>query len=700
MTDDAELRARIEAQVAARRAEASASRSDRDVSGEPGDSGTPVRGPRALAPNRPWARSNSVRQDAAGAGSPDPSARPQTASPSSGTDPRGLGPVRPWLARGGTAHQPASPPPADPRPANGRLQPVRPWAHRPAERPEAPALPTPSNQDIVLRDMAAGAEVADVQQDEVPPRRRWRWGRHEPGSETTAANGASPADEAPAADEVPAVNGAAVVNEAPVLDEQPASPAEETAEPRQGPRALRWLLARSPEPAAHAQPPAESEVGAPAEAATTVAAQPDDHEAPAPGEDLARRLAAANAIDTPVPPTAPDEADGRGRRSVVARLFGGKRTEDEDDGEGYEQFDLPAPDAAFERPWLRTEPPAPTRTWPSQPVPMPEPSAEPEPAPEVKRQPEQPPAPADTAPPSAPPAPATRPSPGPGTGTHRPAPAAATAHRPAPGPGAHRPRPAGPPATTTPAATRSGIAGATAPAAASHRPEHAAAGTISGSTGTAERPSTVDLSRFLKKAEPPDDGDDGTKQEKPHRRWRRTLVRLVIIVAIAALAAFLLRTFVVQPYYIPSGSMEPTLIGGGGQTDDHVLVDKISYRTHSPREGDIVVFNRPSTWQISDKVLIKRVIGLPGDTVSLRDGHVFINGLELDEPYVNKACGAHPTQPLTSVTSWRVPGNDVFVMGDNRCQSDDSRQFGPVPESDIIGRAFAIIWPLNRIGLI
>jgi len=174
----------------------------------------------------------------------------------------------------------------------------------------------------------------------------------------------------------------------------------------------------------------------------------------------------------------------------------------------------------------------------------------------------------------------------------------------------------------------------------------------------------------------------------------------VIIVAIAALAAFLLRAFVVQPYYIPPGSMEPTLIGGGGQTDDHVLVDKISYRTHSPREGDIVVFNRPSTWQISDKVLIKRVIGLPGDTVSLRDGHVFINGLELDEPYVNKACGAHPTQPLTSVTSWRVPGNDVFVMGDNRCQSDDSRQFGPVPESDIIGRAFAIIWPLNRIGLI
>jgi signal peptidase I, bacterial type len=641
LTDDAELRARIEAQVAARRAEASASRPDRDVPGEQDDSGAPVRGPRALAPNRPWARSNPVQKDSAGAGSPDAAVR----AASSGTDPRGLGPVRPWLARGGPAHQPATPaPPADPRPANGRLQPVRPWAHRPTERSDTSAVPTPSNQDIVLRDMAAEPEVAHVDEP---------------------------------------------------------SPAAEAAEPRQGPRALRWLLARGPESATPTEPAAEPEAVAPAAAAAYGA---DQGEAPAPGEDLARRLAAANAADAPDPPTSPEDANGHGRRSVVARLLGSKRAEDEDD-EGYEQFDLPAPDAAFERPWLRTEPPAPTRSWPSQPVPMPEPSAASqagqEPAAEITPQPERDvpivATPTYSVPPVAPPpTPPTRPSPGPGT--RRRAPAAATTHRPAPGPGIHRPTPAVPPATTT--ATSSGIAGATAPTAAPHRPEHAAAGTISGTTGTAERSSTVDLSRFLKKTEPPDDGGDGTKQEKPPHRWRRTLVRLLIIVAIAALAAFLLRTFVVQPYYIPSGSMEPTLMGGGGQTDDHVLVDKISYRTHSPREGDIVVFNRPSTWQISDKVLIKRVIGLPGDTVSLRDGHVFINGLELDEPYVNKACGAHPTQPLTNVTSWRVPGNDVFVMGDNRCQSDDSRQFGPVPESDIIGRAFAIIWPLNRIGLI
>ena len=629
MSDDAELRARIEAQVAARRAEASASRSDRDAPDEPDDSGAPARGPRALAPNRPWARSTSGRQEAGSTG-PDPESPAPTAA--SGTDPRGLGPVRPWLARGGTAHRPASPePPADPRPSNGRLQPVRPWAQRPTERPEAPAPPTPSNQEIVLRGMAAEADVTDV---------------------------------------------------------RPPSPAAEAAEPRPAPRALRWLLARSPEPDAATESDAiEPEVAAPSEAAASVAAQPDHGTATAPGEDLARRLAAANAADAAIAPAAQNDANGRGRRSVVARLFGSKRTDDEDD-EGYEQFDLPAPDAAFERPWLRTEPSAPSRTSPGQPVPASEPSpesaAEPQPEPQIT-------------PLAAPLAPATRPSPGPGTS--RASRGAAATHRPAPGPGTRHPRPAERPANATAAAASSGIVGATAPAA-THRPEHAAGGTISGSTGPAERASTVDLSRFLKKTEPADDGGDDTKQRKPRRRWRRTLVRLGIIVAIAALAAFLLRTFVVQPYYIPSGSMEPTLMGGGGHTDDHVLVDKISYRTHAPREGDIVVFNRPSTWQISDKVLIKRVIGLPGDTVSLRDGHVFINGLELDEPYVNKACGAHPTQPLTSVTSWRVPGNDVFVMGDNRCQSDDSRQFGPVPESDIIGRAFAIIWPLNRIGLL
>ena len=89
--------------------------------------------------------------------------------------------------------------------------------------------------------------------------------------------------------------------------------------------------------------------------------------------------------------------------------------------------------------------------------------------------------------------------------------------------------------------------------------------------------------------------------------------RTLMVVAIAVVAALLLRTFVVEPYYVPSESMEPTLHGCTGCNDDHVLVEKLSYHFHDPQPGDIVVFNRPSTWKVPDKVLIKRVIGVPGD---------------------------------------------------------------------------------------
>jgi signal peptidase I len=178
------------------------------------------------------------------------------------------------------------------------------------------------------------------------------------------------------------------------------------------------------------------------------------------------------------------------------------------------------------------------------------------------------------------------------------------------------------------------------------------------------------------------------------------VIRTGIVVVIAAIAATLLRIFVVQPYYIPSESMEPTLHGCTGCTDDHILVDKISYRAGSVHQLDVVVFHRPANAHTTEKVLVKRVIGLPGDTVQLRNGRVYVNGLLLDESYVDKNCGSRPTQPLNGTTSWKVPGDDVFVMGDNRCDSYDSRAFGPIPESLIIGRAFAIIWPLNRIQLI
>ena len=167
---------------------------------------------------------------------------------------------------------------------------------------------------------------------------------------------------------------------------------------------------------------------------------------------------------------------------------------------------------------------------------------------------------------------------------------------------------------------------------------------------------------------------------------------------IVAAAAVTLRAYVVAPYYIPSASMEPTLKGGDGVTDDRILVDKITYRIHDPHQGDIVVFDRPDTWTVNDKTLVKRIIGLPGDVVSLRSGLVYVNGVRLTEDYVNKACGAAATKPLTRTSQWKVPMDDYFVMGDNRCNSADSREFGPVPDDKIVGRVFVIVWPLSRFG--
>lgn len=174
-----------------------------------------------------------------------------------------------------------------------------------------------------------------------------------------------------------------------------------------------------------------------------------------------------------------------------------------------------------------------------------------------------------------------------------------------------------------------------------------------------------------------------------------------IIVLIVVAGAFLLRTYVVETYYIPSASMEPTLHGCPTCQDDRVLVEKISYLFGDPERGDVVVFNRPTSgpWarDITEKVLIKRVIGVGGDRIVIRHGHVFRDGQRLAESYVNPACG-QGTQAPRHV--YRVPPNDVFVMGDNRCRSEDSRFNGPVPVSDVVGRAFLIVWPLGRVRLL
>jgi signal peptidase I len=183
----------------------------------------------------------------------------------------------------------------------------------------------------------------------------------------------------------------------------------------------------------------------------------------------------------------------------------------------------------------------------------------------------------------------------------------------------------------------------------------------------------------------------------------RTIVEWVVILLIAVLAAILIRTFVVQPFFIPSGSMEPTL-----NVNDRILVNKLSYDFHSVHRGDIVVFKKPAddtTPGITD--LVKRVIGLPGEVISARNGQVYINGRELPEPWLPKVDqgvttfpSSIPGCPPVAGGGCRIPAGEYFMLGDNRTDSADSRVIGPVPDRLFIGRAFVRVWPLSRLGFL
>ncbi len=169
----------------------------------------------------------------------------------------------------------------------------------------------------------------------------------------------------------------------------------------------------------------------------------------------------------------------------------------------------------------------------------------------------------------------------------------------------------------------------------------------------------------------------------------RNVVEWVVIAGGALLVAFVIKTFLLQAFYIPSLSMAPTL-----QINDRVLVNKLSYDLHEVHRGDLVVFESPANEGSETKDLIKRVIGLPGETVESRDGRMVVNGEVLDEPYLDAGV---VTGPLEKVT---IPPDHVWVMGDNRANSRDSRIFGAIPESLIIGRAFVRVWPVTALGLL
>jgi signal peptidase I len=172
------------------------------------------------------------------------------------------------------------------------------------------------------------------------------------------------------------------------------------------------------------------------------------------------------------------------------------------------------------------------------------------------------------------------------------------------------------------------------------------------------------------------------------RARRRRALEWPFLVAFALVAAFLIRTFAVQTFYIPSGSMHETLLEG-----DRVLVNKIGYHMHDVHRGDVIVFHRPPNFQVEDEDLIKRVIALPGETVQGVGRKVLVNGKALTEPYVEPACnGTDPFPPVT------VPAGHLWVMGDNRCDSSDSRVFGPIDRGLVVGRAFVLAWPPGRIA--
>lgn len=160
-----------------------------------------------------------------------------------------------------------------------------------------------------------------------------------------------------------------------------------------------------------------------------------------------------------------------------------------------------------------------------------------------------------------------------------------------------------------------------------------------------------------------------------------------------------IQTFVAQPYKVQQQSMMVTLL-----PDQYVLVDKLTPRWSPYGRGDIVVFDPPESWAPNGGVpFIKRIIGLPGDTVELRDGRVYVNGTMLDEPYINEDGEGQPqtTDPQPGgATEWLIPAGQLLVMGDNRQNSADSRSFGPIEVTHVIGRAWLRYWPFDTFGVL
>ena len=173
------------------------------------------------------------------------------------------------------------------------------------------------------------------------------------------------------------------------------------------------------------------------------------------------------------------------------------------------------------------------------------------------------------------------------------------------------------------------------------------------------------------------------KTTEQQHSWPRFVLEIVLIVGAAFVLALVIQQFVVKPFEIPSGSMEPTIAEG-----DRILCNRFIYRFADPKRGDVAVFNS----DLSTVPLIKRIIGLPGDRIAVKDGRLYLNGQPQNEPELKDQYIQGEFPEIT------VPEGRYFMMGDNRNNSDDSRFIGTIPRKAILGKAFARYWPLSRIG--
>jgi signal peptidase I len=194
-----------------------------------------------------------------------------------------------------------------------------------------------------------------------------------------------------------------------------------------------------------------------------------------------------------------------------------------------------------------------------------------------------------------------------------------------------------------------------------------------------DRPAPLEAAALAEPASPPEPAAPPEAADRPKAAVTMAIVREIIETVLLAVIMVALLNFATGRYRVQGDSMQPTM-----HPEEYVLIDKISYRWSAPQRGDIVVFEYPFSGS-AERDFIKRLIGLPGETISIANGQVSVNGQPLEEPYI-----AAP--PLTQGT-WTLDADQYFVMGDNRNNSSDSRSWGPLEQQYLIGRALLVYWP-------